>query len=66
MRWSVDTAEVRPARKSRHAMFQLLKVSATPDWDADGGMRRESEKVMLAEDSYYSESACTVLASFYV
>ena len=52
MRWSMDTAEVRSARKGRHAVSQLLGVSEIPDWDGGGregkGMDEEN---MLAQDS---------------
>ena len=65
MRWSVDTAEVRSARKGRHTVFQLLNVSKIPDWDA-GGTKEGMKRKTPAKDSFDSESACAVLASFHV
>ena len=66
MRWSVDTAEVRSARKSR-CLFSSCSLRARYQIERPERYGGGNDLlIMRAGDSYYYESACIVLANFYV
>ena len=69
MRWSVDTAEVRSARKSRHAVFSVARYERDTRLRCrryEGGDEKRGCS-MLAQDSFISSQLAQCLpVSFHV